>query len=128
MNLLLDTHAFLWWITDAPKLSKTARELMGNGQNILYWSAASSWEVSIKYALGRLHLPEIPEIFLPSELSQNRIESLPVIDAHAFRAGHLPRYHRDPFDRMLIAQAQVESLALLSNDQKLGLYDVDVRW
>ncbi|MCD4716015.1 MAG: type II toxin-antitoxin system VapC family toxin [Desulfobacterales bacterium] len=128
MNLLLDTHAFLWWITDAPKLSKTARELMGNGQNILYWSAASSWEVSIKYALGRLPLPEIPEIFLPSELSQNRIESLPVIDAHAFRAGHLPRYHRDPFDRMLIAQAQVESLALLSNDQKLGFYDVDVRW
>ncbi|MCD6297282.1 MAG: type II toxin-antitoxin system VapC family toxin [Deltaproteobacteria bacterium] len=128
MNLLLDTHAFLWWITDAPKLSKTARELMGNGQNILYWSAASSWEVSIKYALGRLPLPEIPEIFLPSELSQNRIESLPVIDAHAFRAGHLPRYHRDPFDRMLIAQAQVESLALLSNDKKLGLYDVDVRW
>jgi PIN domain nuclease of toxin-antitoxin system len=128
MNLLLDTHTFLWWITDAPKLSKAARDLMGNGQNTLYWSAASSWEVSIKYALGRLPLPEIPEIFLPSELSQNRIESLPVIDAHAFRAGHLPRYHRDPFDRMLIAQAQVESLVLLSNDQKLGLYDVEVRW
>jgi PIN domain nuclease of toxin-antitoxin system len=128
MNLLLDTHTFLWWITDAPKLSKAARDLMGNGQNTLYWSAASSWEVSIKYALGRLPLPEIPEIFLPSELSQNRIESLPVIDAHAFRAGHLPRYHRDPFDRMLIAQAQVESLVILSNDQKLGLYGVEVCW
>lgn len=128
MNLLLDTHTFLWWITDAPKLSNTAREFIGKGQNALYWSAASSWEVSIKYALGRLPLPEIPEKFLPSELSQNRIESLPVIDAHAFQAGYLPRYHRDPFDRMLIAQAQVESLVLLSNDQKLGLYDVDVRW
>lgn len=128
MNLLLDTHTFLWWITDAPKLSATARELIGDGHNTLYWSAASSWEVSIKYALGRLPLPETPEKFLPPELLQNRIESLPVIDTHAFQAGHLPRYHRDPFDRMLIAQAQVESLVLLSNDQKLGLYDVNVRW
>ena len=128
MNLLLDTHTFLWWITDAPKLSKTARELIGDGHNTLYWSAASSWEVSIKYALGRLTLPETPEKFLPPELLQNRIESLPVIDTHAFQAGHLPRYHRDPFDRMLIAQAQVESLVLLSNDQTLGLYDVNVRW
>jgi PIN domain nuclease of toxin-antitoxin system len=128
MNLLLDTHTFLWWITDAPKLSATARELIVDGHNTLYWSAASSWEVSIKYALGRLPLPETPEKFLPPELLQNRIESLPVIDTHALQAGHLPRYHRDPFDRMLIAQAQVESLVLLSNDQKLGLYDVNVRW
>jgi PIN domain nuclease of toxin-antitoxin system len=128
MKLLLDTHTFLWWITDDPQLSTKARELIGDGQNILYWSAASSWEVSIKYALGRMPLPEPPEQFLPAEIEKNRIESLPIIDAHAFHAGQLPHHHRDPFDRMLVAQAQVESLALLSNDQQLNHYDVEIRW
>lgn len=128
MKLLLDTHTFLWWITDDPQLSKKARELISDGHNILYWSAASSWEVSIKYALGRMPLPEAPERFLPAEIGKNRLESLPIIDAHAFQAGQLPHHHRDPFDRMLVAQAQVESLALLSNDRQLNHYDVDIRW
>lgn len=128
MKLLLDTHTFLWWITDAPQISATARGLMSDGHNVLYWSAASSWEVSIKYALGRLPLPDAPERFLPFELAQNRIESIPVIDDHAFHAGQLPRHHRDPFDRMLVAQAQIESLVLLSNDPQLTLYDVRVQW
>jgi PIN domain nuclease of toxin-antitoxin system len=128
MKLLLDTHTFLWWITDNPQLSKKARELIGDGHNILYWSAASSWEVSIKYALGRMPLPEAPEQFLPAEIGKNRLESLPIIDAHAFQAGQLPHHHRDPFDRMLVAQAQVESLALLSNDRQLNHYDVEIRW
>ena len=128
MKLLLDTHTFLWWITDDPQLSTKARELIGDGHNILYWSAASSWEVSIKYALGRMPLPEAPEQFLPAEIEKNRLESLPIIDAHAFQAGQLPHHHRDPFDRMLVAQAQVESLALLSNDQRLNHYDVEIRW
>lgn len=128
MKILLDTHTFLWWITDVPQISVTARELISDGHNELYWSAASSWEVSIKYALGRLPLPDAPEKFLPFELAQNRIESLPVIDAHAFQAGQLPSHHRDPFDRMLIAQAQVESLVFLSNDPQLRLYDVRVQW
>ena len=86
MKLLLDTHTFLWWITDDPQLSEKARELIGNGNNALFWSAASSWEVSIKYALGRIPLPESPEQFLPAEIEKNRIESLPIIDAHAFQA------------------------------------------
>lgn len=128
MKLLLDTHTFLWWISDDPKLSAKALELIGDNRNILYWSAASSWEVSIKYALGRLPLPETPEQFLPAELGKNRIESLPIVDAHAFQAGLLPRHHRDPFDRMLVAQAQVESLGLISNDKQLSLYNVDVHW
>ena len=128
MKLLLDTHTFLWWITDDPQLSKKARELISDGHNILYWSAASSWEVSIKYALGRMPLPEAPERFLPAEIGKNRLESLPIIDAHAFQAGQLPHHHRDPFDRMLVAQAQVESLALLSNDQQLNHYNVEIRW
>ena len=128
MKLLLDTHAFLWWITDDSQLSPKARELISDSHNTMYWSAASSWEVSIKYALGRLPLPETPEQFLPVELGKNRIESLSVIDAHAFQAGRLPRHHGDPFDRMLVAQAQVESLAILSNDLILTHYDVDIHW
>jgi PIN domain nuclease of toxin-antitoxin system len=128
MKFLLDTHTFLWWIIDDPQLSEKARELIGNGHNTLYWSAASSWEVSIKYALGRLPLPESPEQFLPAEIEKNRIESLPIIDAHAFRAGQLPHHHRDPFDRMLVAQAQAESLTLLSDDRQLSYYDVEIQW
>jgi len=76
MKLLLDTHTFLWWITDAPQISATARELISDGHNVFYWSAASSWEVSVKYALGRLPLPDTPERFLSFELAQNRIESM----------------------------------------------------
>jgi PIN domain nuclease of toxin-antitoxin system len=128
MKLLLDTHAFLWWITDDPKLSEQALDLIGDSRNTLFWSAASSWEVAIKYSLGRLPLPETPEQFLPVELAKNRIESLPIIDAHAFRAGLLPRHHTDPFDRMLVAQAQVESLGLISVDEQLSLYEVDIHW
>jgi PIN domain nuclease of toxin-antitoxin system len=128
MKVLLDTHAFLWWITDDPQLSPKARKVISDGHNTLYWSAASSWEISIKYALGRLPLPETPEEFLPVELGKNRIESLSVIDAHAFLAGRLPRHHSDPFDRMLVAQAQIESLVIISNDRKLIHYDIDIHW
>ncbi len=128
MNILLDTHTFLWWITDSSRLSEVARNLMSDSNNNLYWSAASSWETAIKYELGRLPLPEKPEIFLPPELNANRVESIPITDEHAFHAGQLPRHHRDPFDRMLIAQARMESLILLSSDSLFGDYDVDVRW
>ena len=128
MKLLLDTHTFLWWITDDPQISAKALELMGDSQNDLYWSAASTWEVAIKYALGRLPLPDAPTIFLPAELGKNRIESLPIVDAHACQAGLLPRHHRDPFDRMLVAQAQVETLGIVSNDTKIRLYNVNVYW
>ena len=128
MKLLLDTHTFLWWILDDPKLSARALELIGDSRNTLYWSAASSWEVSIKFALGRLPLPETPEQFLPVELGKNRIESLPIFDAHAIQAGQLPRHHADPFDRMLVAQAQLEVLGIISNDEQLGLYQVKIHW
>jgi PIN domain nuclease of toxin-antitoxin system len=128
MRILLDTHVFLWWITDHPQLSPLARNLIGEMNNTLYWSAASSWEVSIKYALGRLPLPGPPAEFLPPELAKNRIESLPIQDKHGFRAGLLPPHHRDPFDRMLAAQAIEESLILVSNDRMLSHYDVPLRW
>ncbi len=128
MNVLLDTHAFLWWITDDSQLSETARNMIGTGKNTLYWSAASSWEVAIKYALARLPLPEEPGKFLTEELGKNRIESLSISDMHAFLAGRLPHHHKDPFDRMLIAQAKAESLILLSRDSIFNAYDVQVEW
>jgi len=128
VKLLLDTHTFLWWTTDDPQLSATALDLIADNRNTLYWSAASSWEVSIKYALGRLPLPEIPEQFLPAELGRNRIESIPIIDAHAFQAGRLPRYHRNPFDRMLVAQAMIEGFGLITNDVHIRRYEVEAYW
>jgi PIN domain nuclease of toxin-antitoxin system len=128
VKLLLDTHAFLWWITDDPLLPPNVRDLIGDSKNTLYWSTASSWEVAIKYALGRLPLPQRPEHFIPVELGKNRIESLPIVDAHAFQAGRLPPHHRDPFDRILVAQARIESFTLLTNDNRIQMYDVEVRW
>jgi PIN domain nuclease of toxin-antitoxin system len=128
MKLLLDTHTFLWWITDDSQISAKVLEIMGDSQNDLYWSAASTWEVAVKYSLGRLPLPDAPATFLPAELGKNRIESLPIVDTHAYQAGLLPRHHRDPFDRMLVAQAQVETLGLISSDPKIHLYDVSVYW
>jgi len=128
VKFLLDTHAFLWWITDSHHLSQTAREIIGDGNSELYWSSAGSWEIAIKYSLGRLPLPEAPELLIPTELAKNRIDSLPIFDEHAFRAGQLPMLHGDPFDRLLIAQAQVEGMEIISNDRQMGLYDVDVTW
>lgn len=128
MNFLLDTHAFLWWITDDAQLSSLAFDVIQDGNNVLFWSAASSWEVAIKYALGRLPLPEPPDIFIPKEIEKNRIEPLQINDRHAFHAGLLPSCHKDPFDRMLISQAQTESLVLLSCDSVFNQYDVVVKW
>ncbi len=128
MKILLDTHVFLWWIADARQLSKQARECIADGRNTLCWSAASSWEVTIKHALGRLRLSKPPDQFLPGELLKNRVESLPIVDAHAFRAGMLPPHHKDPFDRMLVAQAQIEGMVLLSNDPILSRYEVSIDW
>ena len=128
MRILLDTHTFLWWIANAPQLSKTARRLIGDAGNVLYWSAASSWEAAIKHSLGKLPLPAAPEVFFPAELLLNQVELLPILDAHAFQAAQLPAHHKDPFDRMLVAQAQMEDLVLLSDDSQIRPYDVDVRW
>ena len=128
MRILLDTHAFLYWITDSDRLSRRAREVFLNSGSVLLWSAASSWEVPIKYALGRLELTKPPKEILPEQLRRQRIGSLPVEHSHAFRVAELPLHHRDPFDRLLVAQAQVERVPILSRDQALRDYDVEVIW
>jgi PIN domain nuclease of toxin-antitoxin system len=128
MQYLLDTHVLLWWIISDKRLSTKSKALIRSRRNRIYWSVASSWEISIKYALGRLSFDEPPEDLLTSELNRNHIETLPILNEHAFLAGQLPVHHKDPFDRMLVAQAHIESLGLISNDSKYQLYDVDVFW
>ena len=128
MQYLLDTHVLIWWITSDNRLSNTAKKLIQSRRNTLYWSAASSWEISIKHGLGRLIFDEDPEILLPSELDRNHVETLVITNAHAFRANSLPNHHKDPFDRMLVAQAQIESLGIVTNDSVVRQYDVDIFW
>ena len=128
MKALLDTHVFLWWIMDDPQLSDRSRELITNRNNTFYLSAASGWEIMIKARLGRLQLPKNPQRFISEQLSLNNIESLPVQMSHALHTITLPDHHRDPFDRILIAQAQLEKLAILSADPQIIKYEVKVIW
>jgi PIN domain nuclease of toxin-antitoxin system len=128
MHYLIDTHVLIWWITADNRLSDRAKSLVRSHRNEIYWSVASSWEISIKCSLGKLLFEEPPETLLPMELDRNRIETLPILNEHAFKAGQLPFYHKDPFDRMLIAQASVESMGLISDDLNFQSYEVDVFW
>jgi PIN domain nuclease of toxin-antitoxin system len=128
MKILLDTHAFLWWITDDQKLSSRAREVISDAENELFFSAASGWEISIKVQLGRLKLPEEPERFIPEQLRMNFIRSLPIQMRHALFVSTLPNHHRDPFDRILVAQAQLEEMSILSADLQMSRYQVELIW
>lgn len=128
MKVLLDTHAFLWWITDDTKLSDPAREIMGNGENTLFLSAASTWEIAIKARLGRLKIPDQPDRFISEQMLQNAIQGLPIQISHSLHVYHLPPHHQDPFDRLLVAQTKLENLTLLSADQHMRKYEVKVIW
>lgn len=128
MRLLLDTHAFLWWVTDSDELSRRARRLIGDGGNEIFFSAASAWEIAIKSAIRRVTLPEDPERYVMEQLEQNAFQILPVQLRHALRVAALPDLHRDPFDRLLVAQALSEELAILSGDRRLASYSVRVHW
>lgn len=128
MKLLLDTATFLWWIADHPALSTRARELLSDGAHDVWFSAVSSWEIVIKAGLGRVHLPEKPERFLPKHLALNQFQVLPVHLRHTLRVAALPALHRDPFDRLLVAQAIVEKLTIVSGDAQLSRYPVSVEW
>jgi PIN domain nuclease of toxin-antitoxin system len=128
MKVLLDTHTFLWWNTDDPQLSARARKIIANGKNEVFLSAASAWEIAIKAAKGRLELPEEPTLYVPSRMSINRIQPLPVQVSHALRVYELPPHHADPFDRLLVAQCQMESLPLITKDKEIQKYDVETIW
>ena len=128
MKILLDTHTFLWWITDDQKLSGRAREIISDGSNELFLSAATGWEMAIKAQIGRLKLPGEPIRFILEQMRINAIQSLPIQMNHALHVSTLPQHHRDPFDRLLIAQAQLEGLPVLSSDHQLANYQVEVIW
>jgi len=128
MKALLDTHVFLWWITDDQRLSSRVREIIADGTNEILFSAASGWEIAIKTRLGRLQLPNDPEIFIPEQLELNAIEVLPVQIGHALHVYQLPSHHRDPFDHLLIAQARLEKLPILTADPQISRYPVEIIW
>jgi PIN domain nuclease of toxin-antitoxin system len=128
VRALLDTHTFLWWITDDQRLSLRAREIIADGRNDLLFSAASGWEIAIKAGLGRLKVPDNLDRFMTEQLSLNAIQVLPVYLGHALHVYTLPDYHRDPFDRLLVSQAVLEKLALLSADSHIARYPVNLVW
>ena len=120
MNLLLDTHVLLWWLDDHPSLSKKAKTEISDGKNLVFVSAVVIWEIRIKQALGKL---EIPRSFRRA-LDDQPFEMLDIIVEHAHAVGDLPAHHRDPFDRMLVAQAKVEGLTLVTRDIRLKKYKI----
>jgi len=128
MRLLLDTHAFLWWIADDPRLSERARKVIADAENEVYFSAVSAWEIVTKVGLGRLALPEDLDGFLAEQLRKNRFLPLAITIPHTLRVRALPEVHKDPFDRLLVAQAQAEGLVLVSGDRWVGHYPVPVLW
>jgi PIN domain nuclease of toxin-antitoxin system len=124
VKLLLDTHVLLWWLDDHRTLPPSAFAVIKEGQNLIFVSSASAWEISIKRALGKLKAPTD----LEKALEANRFLQLPISVQHAMVAGDLPRHHDDPFDRMLIAQASVEGLTLVSHDPQMDPYGVRILW
>ncbi len=128
MKILLDTHAFLWWIVDDPHLSSIARSIISDGNNELFFSVASGWEIGIKTGLGRLELPDNLNEYIAGQLEKNAITVLPIQLSHALYVIHLPDHHKDPFDRMLIAQSQLENLTLLTKDPMIAQYNVSIIW
>jgi PIN domain nuclease of toxin-antitoxin system len=128
MNLLLDTHTFLWFVQDDPKLSNTARELIEDDASHPFLSIASLWEIAIKMSLGKLQFTQPYEEFIPMQLAINGIEILGVTIEHTAAVAALPFHHRDPFDRLLAIQAKTEEMTLVSADQAFDAYDVKRTW
>lgn len=128
MRLLVDTQCWLWMLADPDRLSRRARRLIGRGDAELYLSAASAWEIAIKWSLGKLRLPADPAEYVPSRVEQSGVSQLPIRHAHALQVARLPAHHRDPFDRVLIAQASIEDLVLLTADRRLEPYGGRIEW
>ena len=127
MRLLLDTHSWLWMQVCPERFSRAALEILNPPDSELSLWAASAWEIAIKYALGKLQLPVPPAQYVPSRLETSGVVPLLVTHSHASQVATLPTHHRDPLDRLLVAQAQMEKLAILTADRQLESYDVIVR-
>jgi len=128
MRIVLDTCTFLWVISGSGELSSRARELFVDPANEVYLSAVSTWEIAVKHALGRLPLPGPPEQFVPKQRERHGIESLPLHEEATLHLTRLPELHRDPFDRMLVCQAIVHGLVILTPDRLVTQYPVRWAW
>lgn len=126
VRILLDTQCWLWILTAPERFSDTSRALVAAADNELYLSAASAWEIAIKYGLGKLQLPAEPARIIPDLMTKSATTSLPIHHSHALHVAGLPPHHRDPFDRMLIAQAQLEDLPIMTADEQFDPYDVEI--
>lgn len=128
MQLLLDTHAFLWWLAGDSNLSIAAKKAIGNESNTVYVSAASAWEITTKHRLGKLPGASVVAADVAATIVDQSFVALPVSIRHGQTAGALPGPHRDPFDRMLIAQALLDMLTLVTNEQDFEFYGVSRLW
>jgi PIN domain nuclease of toxin-antitoxin system len=128
MNLILDTHSFIWFVEDNPSLSVPARTLIEESTNAVFLSIASVWEMAIKVSLGKLTLSQPFDLFIPNQLLLNDITLLDITVSHTLRVATLPFHHRDPFDRLLIAQSLVEDMPIISVDGVLDAYGVNRLW
>jgi PIN domain nuclease of toxin-antitoxin system len=128
LRALLDSHAFIWWVLDTPSLSMRCREILSDGANEIALSAASLYEIAYKAEQGRLTLPEAPASYLRDRLAANDFGALPIEASHALLAATLPPIHRDPFDRIIVAQAQLEAIPILTADPAITRYDVETIW
>ncbi len=127
-KFLLDTHVFVWWFTSPERLTLAVAHLFQAQDTELYFSSASSWELAIKFQLGKIELPESPDRYVQTRMQIGNFIPLPIHHSHALRVGTLPLHHRDPFDRLLIAQAQMEGLTVLTADRQFESYDVGIMW
>lgn len=125
MNCLLDTHVLIWWLDDSAELSSSVRNIISNPENNMVVSHVSYWEIAIKVSIERLIFPLNT---LDTELQNNGFELLAINTAHIIQSTSLPMHHRDPFDRMLIAQAKIDNLSLITKDHQIQKYDLSWFW
>jgi len=128
MRVLLDTHSFLWAITDPDKMSPQALEILSNKSNQVFLSVASGWEIAIKSKLGKLSLPINIESYILKQIAIAAIDVLPIQMSHALHVYKLPLHHQDPFDRIIIAQSQLENLPIVTGDSTIARYPVRTLW
>lgn len=128
MRLLLDTHVWLWMIAERERFDAETAGMLENSANELLLSAASSWEIAIKHSLGKLTLPAPPARYVPQQIAKTGVTPLLVEHSHALRVADLPAHHRDPFDRVLVAQTELEGVTLLTADRQFEPYGIPIEW
>jgi PIN domain nuclease of toxin-antitoxin system len=128
MRFLIDTHCWLWAVRSPDRLGPRATAMIENRDNKIILSVVSTLEIAIKASIGKLHLPEPADDFVRSQMAALAMTSLPVYLSHSLRVGELPQHHRDPFDRLLVAQCQIERLPFMTADESIAQYDVEIIW